>query len=345
MENKGSHRNQKKKSSSTSAMENSSTISEHRSSEQPPSLKPELYLPEKKIKKIMAKMLPFLPPGSNISNETIMFMQECTSEYIRRVSGEAFEHCQKEKRNMVTGDDLLFGIEKLGLGHHAQMLSTYMQQHRDRDRDHSMGLGSSAGQRVDLIVNGGRVGVAPPTCHLRNNQQGKVVNGDGSFQNPSLVMNKGTKPYDSCSQGLDLNLAYNHPDNVNSVFPKDDPRGKRGETSASAFYERNNQQHGKCVINGANLYRIPSRALEIRTKHQVQSSGMNGPVDPHVKRSQTGIFNVPNNHQEVKRVKRNYIEPMTTENSEGDGSMVIDEPPIAWCPDGGMVQPKSEKNV
>ncbi|KAG0477949.1 hypothetical protein HPP92_012668 [Vanilla planifolia] len=50
-----------------------------------------------------------VPPGERQGlKESKETMQECVSEFISFVTGEAFDKCQREKRKTVNGDDLLW---------------------------------------------------------------------------------------------------------------------------------------------------------------------------------------------------------------------------------------------
>ncbi|KAG0477935.1 hypothetical protein HPP92_012654, partial [Vanilla planifolia] len=51
-----------------------------------------------------------LPASAKVSKESKETMQECVSEFISFVTGEAFDKCQREKRKTVNGDDLLWAM-------------------------------------------------------------------------------------------------------------------------------------------------------------------------------------------------------------------------------------------
>ncbi|RVW54569.1 Nuclear transcription factor Y subunit B-5 [Vitis vinifera] len=49
-------------------------------------------------------------------------MQECVSEFISFVTGEASDKCHKEKRKTVNGDDICWALGTLGFDDYAEPL-------------------------------------------------------------------------------------------------------------------------------------------------------------------------------------------------------------------------------
>ncbi|KAK3041646.1 hypothetical protein RJ639_001456 [Escallonia herrerae] len=62
------------------------------------------FMPIANVIKIMRKILPSHAKMSENAKETI---QECVSEYISFITGEANERCQCEQRKTITAEDVL----------------------------------------------------------------------------------------------------------------------------------------------------------------------------------------------------------------------------------------------
>ncbi|KAF5732681.1 hypothetical protein HS088_TW17G00211 [Tripterygium wilfordii] len=87
-------------------------------------------LPIANVGRIMKK---FLPPNAKISKEAKETMQECASEFISFVTGEASDKCHKEKRKTVNGDDVCSALATLGFDDYAEPLKRYLHKYRDFD--------------------------------------------------------------------------------------------------------------------------------------------------------------------------------------------------------------------
>uniref|UniRef100_A0A6N2KFY3 Transcription factor CBF/NF-Y/archaeal histone domain-containing protein n=1 Tax=Salix viminalis TaxID=40686 RepID=A0A6N2KFY3_SALVM len=66
------------------------------------------------------------------AKETI---QECASEFISFVTGEASEKCRTERRKTVNGDDVCWAMEALGFDDYAGPLRRYLQRYREMEGD------------------------------------------------------------------------------------------------------------------------------------------------------------------------------------------------------------------
>ncbi|XP_059067218.1 nuclear transcription factor Y subunit B-2-like [Cryptomeria japonica] len=75
-------------------------------------------------------MRKILPPTAKLSKEAKQTMQECVSEFLSFVTGEASHQCQKEKRKTLTGEDLIWAMASLGFEHYAQALENYLKRYR-----------------------------------------------------------------------------------------------------------------------------------------------------------------------------------------------------------------------
>ncbi|XP_010538453.1 PREDICTED: nuclear transcription factor Y subunit B-2 [Tarenaya hassleriana] len=88
------------------------------------------FLPIANVSRIMKKAL---PANAKISKEAKETMQECVSEFISFVTGEASDKCQKEKRKTINGDDLLWAMTTLGFEDYVDPLKVYLQRFREME--------------------------------------------------------------------------------------------------------------------------------------------------------------------------------------------------------------------
>lgn len=85
-------------------------------------------LPIANVGRIMKKTL---PTNAKISKEAKEIMQECVSEFISFVTGEASDKCHKEKRKTINGDDILWAMTTLGFEVYAEPLKVYLDKYRE----------------------------------------------------------------------------------------------------------------------------------------------------------------------------------------------------------------------
>ncbi|TQE08632.1 hypothetical protein C1H46_005724 [Malus baccata] len=88
------------------------------------------YMPIANVIRIMRKIL---PPHAKISDDAKETMQECVSEYIAFITGEANERCQREQRKTVTAEDVLWAMGKLGFDNYVEPLTIYLQRYRESE--------------------------------------------------------------------------------------------------------------------------------------------------------------------------------------------------------------------
>ncbi|XP_028766078.1 nuclear transcription factor Y subunit B-1-like [Neltuma alba] len=106
-----------KTSSSTNNNNNSSSNKEQ-----------DRFLPIANVGRIMKKVM---PANGKISKDAKETVQECVSEFISFVTGEASDRCQKEKRKTINGDDIIWAITTLGFEDYVEPLKCYLQKYRD----------------------------------------------------------------------------------------------------------------------------------------------------------------------------------------------------------------------
>ncbi|CAN1177424.1 Nuclear transcription factor Y subunit B-11 [Linum perenne] len=86
------------------------------------------FLPIANVSRMMKKSL---PANAKISKEAKESLQQCVSEFISFVTGEASDKCQREKRKTINGDDLLWAMTTLGFHNYVAPLKEYLSKYRD----------------------------------------------------------------------------------------------------------------------------------------------------------------------------------------------------------------------
>ncbi|KAJ4770768.1 Nuclear transcription factor Y subunit B [Rhynchospora pubera] len=122
------------------------------------------FLPIANVSRIMKKAL---PANAKISKEAKETVQECVSEFISFITGEASDKCLREKRKTINGDDLLWAMSTLGFDDYIEPLKLYLHKFRELEGDRQgAGTGaagggsasSSSSQPTDVLGGGGNVG-------------------------------------------------------------------------------------------------------------------------------------------------------------------------------------------
>ncbi|XP_020580614.1 transcriptional activator hap3-like [Phalaenopsis equestris] len=88
----------------------------------------DLLLPIANIGRIMKQVL---PSKAKISKEAKQTMQECASEFIAFITGEASDKCRKENRQTLSGEDICHAMKLLGLDKYACSAKSYLQKYRE----------------------------------------------------------------------------------------------------------------------------------------------------------------------------------------------------------------------
>ncbi|MQL95121.1 hypothetical protein Taro_027785 [Colocasia esculenta] len=90
----------------------------------------DMYMPITNVVRIMRQVLPLNVKIADDAKDTI---QECVSEYISFVTGEANERCRQEQRKTITAEDLLYAMCKLGFEDYIGPLTVFLQRYRAAD--------------------------------------------------------------------------------------------------------------------------------------------------------------------------------------------------------------------
>ncbi|CAL9019299.1 unnamed protein product [Prunus brigantina] len=86
------------------------------------------FLPIANVGRIMKKVI---PGNGKISKDAKETVQECVSEFISFVTGEASDKCQREKRKTINGEDIIWAITTLGFEDYVHPLKLYLQKYRE----------------------------------------------------------------------------------------------------------------------------------------------------------------------------------------------------------------------
>ncbi|MBA0603254.1 nuclear transcription factor Y subunit B-4 [Gossypium raimondii] len=92
----------------------------------------ERLLPIANVGRIMKQIL---PPNAKVSKEAKQTLQECATEFISFVTGEASDKCRKENRKTVNGDDICWALGALGFDNYADAIVRYLHKYREIERD------------------------------------------------------------------------------------------------------------------------------------------------------------------------------------------------------------------
>ncbi|KAL8226435.1 hypothetical protein R6Q57_016267 [Mikania cordata] len=109
------------------------------------------FLPIANVSRIMKKAL---PANAKISKDAKETVQECVSEFISFITGEASDKCQREKRKTINGDDLLWAMTTLGFEDYVEPLKVYLQRFRDMEGEKTALAGRHGGDRETTAGNG-----------------------------------------------------------------------------------------------------------------------------------------------------------------------------------------------
>ncbi|CAI9760374.1 unnamed protein product [Fraxinus pennsylvanica] len=109
------------------------------------------FLPIANVSRIMKKAL---PANAKISKDAKETVQECVSEFISFITGEASDKCQREKRKTINGDDLLWAMTTLGFENYVEPLKIYLQRFRDMEGEKTAMTGRGEKEIGDSGGNG-----------------------------------------------------------------------------------------------------------------------------------------------------------------------------------------------
>uniref|UniRef100_A0A0D9VKG5 Transcription factor CBF/NF-Y/archaeal histone domain-containing protein n=1 Tax=Leersia perrieri TaxID=77586 RepID=A0A0D9VKG5_9ORYZ len=120
-------------------------------------------MPIANVIRIMRRVLPVHAKISDDAKETI---QECVSEYISFITGEANERCQREQRKTITAEDVLWAMSRLGFDDYVEPLSVYLHRYREFEGESRGVVGAPRGDH-----HHGHVGMMTSPMHKSSRAQ------------------------------------------------------------------------------------------------------------------------------------------------------------------------------
>lgn len=90
------------------------------------------FLPIANVGRVMKRAL---PANAKISKDAKETMQECVSEFISFITGEASDKCAREKRKTINGDDILWAMSTLGFDDYIEPLKLYLLKYRETESE------------------------------------------------------------------------------------------------------------------------------------------------------------------------------------------------------------------
>ncbi|XP_006656887.2 nuclear transcription factor Y subunit B-9-like [Oryza brachyantha] len=119
------------------------------------------------IANVIRIMRRVLPPHAKISDDAKEVIQECVSEFISFVTGEANDRCHREHRKTVTAEDLVWAMDRLGFDDYVPPLGVYLRRMRESEGGGS-GARAGGGDRAagSEVVVAAPPPPAPPTSEV-----------------------------------------------------------------------------------------------------------------------------------------------------------------------------------
>ncbi|XP_027772814.1 nuclear transcription factor Y subunit B-1-like isoform X1 [Solanum pennellii] len=127
------------------------------------------FMPITNVIRIMRKIL---PPNVKISDGFKLMIQECVSEFIGFITGEANNCCQLDQRKTITAEDLLRAMDRFGYDDYVETLALYLHRYREYDG------GCRSTRRERLLLRSSMVNPASG-CNITP-YQGDASNGSTS---------------------------------------------------------------------------------------------------------------------------------------------------------------------
>ncbi|KAJ4704108.1 Nuclear transcription factor Y subunit B [Melia azedarach] len=136
------------------------------------------FMPIANVIRIMRKIL---PPHAKISDDAKETIQECVSEYISFITGEANERCQREQRKTITAEDVLWAMSKLGFDDYIEPLTVYLHRYREMEGERGSMRGEPLVKRPVEFRTLGVAAFAPATAFHMGHQFFGAAGSMGSY--------------------------------------------------------------------------------------------------------------------------------------------------------------------
>ncbi|KAM7481512.1 hypothetical protein LguiB_006095 [Lonicera macranthoides] len=116
-------------------------------------------LPIANVGRIMKRIL---PPNAKISKEAKETIQECATEFVSFVAGEASDKCHKENRKIVNGHDICWALISLGFDEYGEVMMKYLLKYKEFERERALK------KEGHIIKEEKDEGEASDKCHKKN---------------------------------------------------------------------------------------------------------------------------------------------------------------------------------
>lgn len=130
------------------------------------------------IANVIRIMRRILPPHAKISDDAKETVQECVSEYISFITGEANERCHREQRKTITAEDVIWAMGKLGFDNYVEPLSLFLSRYRESETERTSSHKEPMLRRS--VVDYGSLGMGGPYGPVFN------VGPQQGFYDPSM---------------------------------------------------------------------------------------------------------------------------------------------------------------
>ncbi|KAK6789323.1 hypothetical protein RDI58_013122 [Solanum bulbocastanum] len=87
------------------------------------------------IGNVVIIMRKIIPPHANISNESKVAIQECVSEFIGFVIGQANNNYQREQRKTIMAEEVLSSLNDFGFDDYIKHLDLYLHRYSEVNGD------------------------------------------------------------------------------------------------------------------------------------------------------------------------------------------------------------------
>jgi nuclear transcription Y subunit beta len=155
----------------------------------------DMLIPIASVVRVMRRVL---PPQAKVSYDAKELIQGYVSEFISFVTGEAIERCQDDHRKTITGEDIIWAMERLGFDDYVAALRAYVRRMReceDADRGGGRGRGSGGrGHYCNQLASVEQHAPAPPVPTTAAFHGLQVQAQPGAFPNTTLAAHRDGVP-------------------------------------------------------------------------------------------------------------------------------------------------------
>ncbi|KAF8668695.1 hypothetical protein HU200_051879 [Digitaria exilis] len=181
------------------------------------------FLPIANVSRIMKKAL---PANAKISKDAKETVQECVSEFISFITGEASDKCQREKRKTINGDDLLWAMTTLGFEDYIEPLKLYLHKFRELEGEKlaTTGAAGSSSQPQRETTPGAHNGAAAAGYGMYGAGAGGgsgmiMMMGQPMYGSPAAASGYSQPPHHQMLMGGAKGGAYGHGGGSSSSSP------------------------------------------------------------------------------------------------------------------------------